>query len=177
MAKSTAVLKTVPKFPKSAPFVPGKVIRRKIYAGKTALGKRSKHFVEVKHERDPKELLFEKIGALPEEVVQFARILVAIYQPPMVHKTAGGLLLTEPMKEEDIEEFLWMGKVGLIVHMGPQAYEDDDTTKFHGTKNHIGDWVWCRPSDGLMVEVNEVPCRVLAEKDIQGKIPHPDMIW
>jgi hypothetical protein len=83
-----------------------------------------------------------------------------------------------PIPEDDIEEYHWQGKVGLIVAMGPQAYVDDDTTKFNGTQNRVGDWVWFRPSDGDAVEVNEVFCRIFdSERFIKGRIPHPDYVW
>ena len=81
------------------------------------------------------------------------------------------------MTDDDRQEFLWQGKVGLIVSMGPQAYEDDEGTKFHGTKNKVGDWVWFHAANGQACEVNEVFCRVFTERDILGKIPHPDYIW
>lgn len=153
-----------------------KPIRRKINL-RTPLGKVNKHWVTVEHTTDAKQELLAKIGEIPEGAVQFARILVAIYQPPLVQKTSGGIILTDQMQEEDVEEFYWQGKVGLIVAKGPQAYEDDDNVKFHGTANNVGDWVWFQPSNGMACEVNEVFCRVLRERDIIGTIPHPDYVW
>lgn len=156
---------------------PSKAIRRKINL-RTPLGKINRHWVEVVHHEDPKQAILDRIGNIPEDTVQFSRVLVAVYQPPVVEKTAGGIILTESMSKEDIEEYFWMGKVGLIVAMGPQAYKDDETTKFYGTANKVGDWVHFRPSDGDAIEVNEVFCRIFdAERHIKGRIPHPDMIW
>lgn len=157
-------------------FTPNKGIRRKINV-RTPLGERNTHWVVVEHKEDPKQAILRKIGTVPKELIQFARIVVAIYQPPMVDKTAGGVYLTEQMKKEDMEEYYWQGKVGLIVAMGPRAYVDDDTYKFHGTRNHIGDWVWFQPSNGIACEVNEVMCRVFTEQHILGKVDHPDQIW
>lgn len=157
-------------------FTAPKPIKRKINL-RTPLGKRGKHWVTVEHTEDPRKVLLDKIGDIPDGLVQFSRILVAIYQPPVVNKTAGGIILTDAQSEEDVEEYYWQGKVGLIVAMGPQAYEDDDNTKFHGTKNKVGDWVWFSPSNGMACEVNEVFCRLMHERDIIGTIPHPDAIW
>lgn len=141
-------------------------------------GGRSKTaYVNFQHDRDPREPIFEKIGVIPPEVTQFSRILVAIYQPPKTDVTSGGIILSDDRTDQDMEEYLWQGKVGLIVSAGPQAYVDDDSTKFHGTKNTVGDWVWFRPSDGMACEVNNVFCRILYERDIIGKLPHPDSIW
>lgn len=170
MAKTATALKTYTKF--EAP----KPIRRKLSLP-TGGGKMTNYWVDVVHDEDPKDALIKRLGPLPGEVVQLTKILVAVYQPPMVTKTAGGVILTDKLKESDVEEYLWQGKVGLIVAMGAQAYEDDDTTKFHGVRNKVGDWVWFRPSDGMGCIVNEVFCRVLREGDIIGRIPHPDAIW
>lgn len=153
-----------------------KPIRRKLSV-RVEAGKRSSTYINVVHTEDPKQVLFDKIGHIPEGVVQFSRILVAIYQPPSVDKTDKGVFLTQKLSADDAEEALWQGKVGMVVSTGPQAYVDDETTKFHGTKVEVGDWVWFRPSDGVMCEINETPCRVLTERDIIGKLPHPDMVW
>ena len=168
MAKSATVLK-------HAAFT--KPIRRKINL-RTPVGKVNKHWVEVVHEHDPKQLILDSIGTVPDDVVQFSRILVAIYKPPIVEKTKGGIILTQAMTDEDVEEYYWQGKVGLIVALGPQAYVDDDSVKFQGTRNKVGDWVWFMPSNGQACEVNEVFCRQFEnERFINGKIPHPDYVW
>jgi len=164
------------KSAKVSQFEAPKPIRRRINL-RTPLGKRVCHTVGVEHKVDPRADLLNRIGDIPAGIVQFSRILVAVYQPPIVHKTAGGIMLTESMQEEDLQEYFWQGKVGLIVAMGPQAYEDDEATKFHGTKNKVGDWVWFRASNGEACEVNEVFCRVFTERDIYGTIPHPDFVW
>ncbi len=153
-----------------------KPVRRKINL-RTPLGKINKHWVQVEHTEDPKEALVAKIGALPQGIVQGSRILVAIYQPPMVTKSAGGIILTDAMSEEDYDEYIWQGKVGLIVAMGENAYVDDETTKF-SFRNELGDWVWFMPSNGQACWINEVPCRMFStEAHINGKAPHPDYAW
>lgn len=153
-----------------------KPIRRKLSV-RTPVGKRSNQYVTVIHKVDPRQAILDKIGPIPEGVVMFNRILVAIYQPPLVEKTDGGLFLTNTISDDDREEFTWQGKAALLVAMGPQAYVDDENTKFYGAAVKVGDWVWSRPSDGLSCEINEVPCRVLTERDIVGVLPHPDMVW
>lgn len=151
-------------------------IRRKISL-RTPAGTRNNVTVTFQHSTDPRQVLMDRIGAIPDGLVQLSRILVAVYQPPIVEKTDGGIILTQKLQTEDLEEFLWQGKVGLIVGMGSQAYVDDDATKFHGVRNSVGDWVWFRPSNGMACEVNGVFCRVLSEGDILGAVPHPDYVW
>jgi hypothetical protein len=108
-----------------AKFDAPKPIRRRIGL-RTPAGKRITNYVNVVHDEDPREAILKKIGTIPKGVIQFSRILVAVYQPPMVTKTAGGVILTDQMTEEDVTEFLHQGKVGLIVAMGEQAYVDDE---------------------------------------------------
>jgi hypothetical protein len=40
-----------------------------------------------------------------------------------------------------------------------------------------GDWLFFRPSDGFPISVNGVPCRLLIDEDIRGRISHPDAVW
>jgi len=158
-----------------AEYLPPSTRRR--FAMKLVNGKRQPQYVTVKHEIGPKRALLNRLGPISPNLAQFANIIVAVYQPPGVEKTDGGILLPTSITEEDVEEYLWQGKVGLIIAMGPQAYEDDETVKFHGTRNNVGDWVWFRPSDGVACEINGVFCRKLRERDIIGRLAHPDEVW
>ncbi len=152
-----------------------KSIRRR-FSVRTPAGKRSNTWVTVVHEADPRKALLDKIGTIPEGVVLFSRILVAIYVPPIVERTGGGVFIASAIQDEDREESLWQGKTGLVVAMGPQAYVDDGDTTFHGQRVDVGDWVWFRPSDGMGCDINETPCRLFdSERYIIGKLPHPDM--
>jgi len=155
---------------------PKKPVRRKISLP-LASGKVADFFVTVKHAEDPREVLQRKIGDVSEKVVKFARILVAIYIPPIVTQTAGGIILTEQISDADVQEYRHQGKVGLVVKMGPRAFVDDESTKFHGENVKVGDWVWFRPSDGIACMVNETPCRVIREGEVIGQIDHPDEVW
>lgn len=152
-----------------------KPIRRRLTV-RTPAGGRSETWVTVKHKVDPRQEIFDKIGELPDGIVTGCRILVAIYQPPIVEKTEGGLFLAQKIQDEDRLENIWQGRVGMIVAMGPDAYVDTDEVKF-SQKAAVGDWVWFRPSDGGACDVQEVFCRVFdSERFIIGKLPHPDMV-
>lgn len=154
--------------------VSNKPIQRRLTVRNPA-GKRSETFVTVEHKTDPKADILERIGPLPDGIVHGCRIMVAIYHPPVVEKTAGGLFLAKTIQDEDRLEFLHQGKVGLVVAMGPDAYVDTDDVKFT-QKIEVGDWVWFRPSDGLPCDVQTQFCRVFdSERFIIGRLPHPDM--
>lgn len=153
-----------------------KPIRRR-FTVRTPAGKRSSTWVNVVHTEDPKEALLRKVGKIPDGLVMFSRILVAIYQPPIVERTQGGVYLSSNIQSEDVEESLWQGRVGLCIALGPQSYVDDDQVKFHGQKIEVGDWVWFRPSDGAGLDLGETFCRIFeSERYIFGKLPHPDMV-
>lgn len=153
-----------------------KPIRRR-FTVRTPAGARSEVWVPVRHDVDPRSVIMDRIGEVPEGVIQFSRILVAVYQPPIVERTAGGVFVAQKIQEEDRLENLYQGKTGLVVAVGPQAYQDDGDLRFHGQSVSVGDWVWFRPSDGMPCDVNEVFCRVFdSERYVIGKIPHPDMV-
>lgn len=153
----------------------GKPIRRR-FSVRTPAGKRSSTWLRVEHKEDPREALLRQVGEVPDGIVFGCRILCAIYVPPVVTKTEGGIHIAPALQDSDVEESLWQGKALLVVAMGPDAYVDTDDIKF-SQKVSVGDWVWSRPSDGISCDVNEVPCRVFdSERYIIGKIPHPDMV-
>lgn len=153
-----------------------KPIRRRLTV-RTPAGKVSNTWLTVVHKEDPKKAILDKIGKLPDGLVMFSRILVAIYIPPVVTKTDSGIHLAPTIQDEDLQESRWQGRVGLVVAMGPQCYQDDEDIKFHGQKVEVGDWVWFRPSDGGAVDVHEQFCRLFdSERYIIGKLPHPDMV-
>lgn len=153
-----------------------KPLRRR-FTVRTPAGQRSRTWVNVVHNEDPKKVLMRGVGDIPAGMVMFSRILVAVYQPPIVEKTGGGVFLSSSIQDNDREEALWQGRVGLVIAMGPQCYEDDETTKFYGQKVEVGDWVWFRPADGAGCDIGEVFCRVFdSERFIIGKLPHPDMV-
>lgn len=129
-----------------------------------------------KHEKDPKQVLLDAVGDMPPEIVMFNRILVAKYIRPSVKKI-GSIMLPESRTDKEADGDIWQGKVGLVVAMGPQAYVDDETTKFHGQRVEVGDWVWFRAADGMACQVNKQMCWVLQEPNIIGKVPHPDYVW
>lgn len=152
-----------------------KPIRRRLTVRLPA-GGRSETWVTVKHDADPRRAVLDSVGTLPADIVTGCRILVAVYQPPIVEKTEGGLYLAQKIQDEDRLENIWQGRVGLVIAMGQDAYVDTEDVKF-SHKIQVGDWVWFRPSDGGACDVQEIFCRVFdSERYIIGRLPHPDMV-
>ena len=123
------------------------------------------------HDTDPKQDILDAIGDLDEFQVFHNDVVVAVYLRP--EKTASGIYLPDQHRDED----RYQSKVGLVVKMGPDAFEDETGTWFHGVKVKVGDWVYYRPSDGFNLTVNKVLCRALKDTSIRGVIPTPDMVW
>jgi co-chaperonin GroES (HSP10) len=88
-------------------------------------------------------------------------------------KTKSGLYLTDANRDEDKIQ----GKVGLLVKLGPIAFDDMSGQWFQGVDVDLNDWIVFRPSDGWSVTVNGVLCRMIEDVNVRGKIPHPDMVW
>jgi co-chaperonin GroES (HSP10) len=122
------------------------------------------------HQKDPKEVILEALGDVPESIVLNNEVLCAVYERP--EQTKSGIYLTDKNRDED----KYQGKVGLVVKLGPKAFVDDDKWSF-AYKAQVGDWVWFRPSDGQALTVNGKLCRAVSDTNIRGQIPHPDMVW
>jgi co-chaperonin GroES (HSP10) len=133
--------------------------------------------LEAIHDVDPKRALMKLVGKQLKETELFGNtILVAVYKRP--EKARYGTLelsLTDNTRKEDE----YQGKVGLVVALGPRAYQDDENYNFHGQKVEIGDWVVFRPSEGWAITLtkHQVLCRMLGEENIRMKIPSPDAVW
>jgi co-chaperonin GroES (HSP10) len=123
------------------------------------------------HAVDPKKEIHDSIGDGLTGVDLFNnQVLVAIYVRP--EKTASGIILTDKYRDED----KYQGKVGLVIKKGPMAFVGEDEW-FKGVSVEEGDWIIFRPSDGWQINVNGVPCRMLNDVSVKGKLPNPDLVW
>lgn len=127
--------------------------------------------MKMDHEVDPKKKLSEEIGDLKNVEIFNNQLLVALYIRPK--KTKSGIILTDKTVEEDI----YQSKVGLVVKAGPSAFVDPKGEWFNGVEVKEGDWVVFRPSDGWSINVNSVPCRIIDDMNIRGRITDPDNVW
>jgi co-chaperonin GroES (HSP10) len=115
------------------------------------------------------------------------RVLVCTYVEAEV--TAGGIL----KPQSRIDESKYQGKVGLVLKVGPMAFQFDEVLEdiqkvdaqaafeHHGVPL-VGDWVFFRASDtwdcGLAVEPGKgVHCRFINDDSIVGVITDPSSIW
>lgn len=117
-----------------------------------------------------KRAIHKVLGKFDDEVFHNS-VLVAGYVQPAL--TKGGIILTDKARDEDI----YQGSTGLVIAMGPGAFKDDNVAKFHGIKLKLNDWVLYRPSDGLGVYINQVPCRLFQDTNILMRIKSPEKYW
>jgi co-chaperonin GroES (HSP10) len=133
---------------------------------------------------DQKREILKKLGDVSEFEIAQNEVLLVIYQRPEM--TAGGIVITHQTQKEDI----YQGKVGLVVKIGEHCQFDriDPYTNVKtGIPIELHDWVVVRPSDTWALDVNMhsdtlskkdfMPCRLVHDKDIRAKIPHPMVIW
>lgn len=126
---------------------------------------------KMAHERDPAELIREEVGDLSNVDVFHNQILVGIYRRP--EKTAGGIIITQKAQAEE----LFQGTVGLVLKVGPTAFQDDEHNKFHGQTVKEGDWIVYRTSDTHKVALNGIVCRLLEDAHVKLRVPHPDAVF
>lgn len=117
------------------------------------------------------------------------RVLVASYIRP--EKTAGGIIRPDQVREED----KWQGKAGLILAMGPIAFNFEEVVeamdrdglneaearRLHGVPD-VGDWVFFRNSDAWDSALQIAPgvgahCRFIFDNNVIGRIDDPSAIW
>jgi co-chaperonin GroES (HSP10) len=123
------------------------------------------------HEKDPRDVLLEQIGDISEVELFNNQVLIALYIRP--NKTKSGIHLTDRTTEEDI----YQSKVGLVLKLGPNAFKDDEGLWFEDVNVDINDWVISRPSDGWTITINKVPCRIVSDVNIRGRIQNVDQVW
>lgn len=128
-------------------------------------------FMVMAHDADPREEKLRELGDISGFEVSRNDVLVAIYMRPQ--KTKSGIILTDQTVDED----RYQSKVGLVVGMGPSAFDEDYKAKFGDTVYELNDWVVFRPSDGWNITVNGVLCRMLDDTRLRGRVDQPDLVW
>lgn len=128
-------------------------------------------YMLMEHEVDPAKKIIEEIGDLSKIELFNNQILVGVYIRPQ--KTKSGLYLSEKTTEED----RFQSKVGLLLKLGPRAFEPNDEGWFNGETFNINDWLVFRPSDGWSITVHGVLCRILTDTQVKVRVPNPDEVW
>ena len=99
--------------------------------------------IRVLHVKDPAQEIMDDIGWIIDGLQPIgAEVLIAMYERvgKGEAKTAGGLIIPD-IKGGAATEDKFQGKVGLVVKMGPIAFDEDDTHRWGDVKPKVGDWV------------------------------------
>ena len=137
--------------------------------------------VAIHHERDPRDVIMEMAGDLSDVEVFNNQVLVGVYIRP--EKTKSGLILTHQTTDED----KYQSKTGLILKIGPTAFEDPKGVWFSDIVFGEGDWVVYRPSDCWSLtlvshdpktgEKRELLCRLMDDTVIRMRAQSPDRVY
>lgn len=122
---------------------------------------------------DFKADLMKIVGDVSTIEVYNNQVLVALHLGPAV--SPGGVTL--PQSQQD--EAVYQGKVGCIIKLGPQAFQDSGQWHWEDPPK-VGDWIWSRSSDGWNLRINGrygAHSRVLLDTSVRGRIAHPEDIW
>ena len=125
---------------------------------------------KMTHDVDPAKVILDKVGDISQLELFGVQVLVGTYVRP--DKTAGGVFLTDKLKDED----LYQGKVGLVLKVADGAFVDGVDAKFHGKSVKPGDWIFYSVQDGWSLSVNGHHCRILEDVHVRGRLPNVDMV-
>lgn len=127
------------------------------------------------HAIDPKKELLDKVGFVAEHLqVPSSKLLVAIYYRPEV--TTGGII--DPTARQGDS---YQGKIGLVLKLGPLAFQDDDNHTWGDVRAKVGDWVQFRVGDTAPWRLGrnaESPhFRYVEDVNILAIWDRPDIVW
>ena len=128
-------------------------------------------FSRIAEAADKRKAIKEAVGDLSGVKVMFNQILVGIYFRPAV--TAGGIIMPQSTQQED----QFQGKVGLVLKVGPTAFQDDDGNDFAGQKVEVDDWIVLRPGDGWEITLRETTCRLVTDRNVRLQIDDPSIVF
>lgn len=123
---------------------------------------------------DPRKAIKDQVGDLSGVHLMADMVLLGTYIRPQ--KTAGGIIRPDANVQEDV----WQGKVGLVLKLGPDAFEDtpDYTFNFGDSgKPKVGDWVVFKVGDAWGLTMKGFPCRYIRDVGIKMKIDDPSVIF
>lgn len=129
---------------------------------------------------DPAGDIHDKLSAarvnLDDIRVEHNNVLVACYIGP--EKIAGSSLFRTQNQQKEDE---YQGKIGLVLKVGPGAYVDDASTKFHGRTVAVGDWVVTASTAGWQIKLGGmlggVLCKVVQDTSVKMVVADPETVF
>jgi len=118
-----------------------------------------------------KKTVFNILGDLDGIEVMGPVCLVAAYIRPEM--TVGGII----RPQDNVAEDVWQGKAGLVIKLGPSAFQDDGSNEFYGQRVDIGDWCAFFIGDAKLLNIRDVPCRLVQDSNIRLKLQDPGIVF
>jgi co-chaperonin GroES (HSP10) len=100
-------------------------------------------------------------------------LLVGIFIPDANAKTAGNIILPE----QYLKEYRWQGTAGLVLKIGPLAYNTEETKDWYAKAPAVGDWVMFDVKTGHQLLLGKQPCRLVPARYILGKLANPMLVF
>lgn len=135
--------------------------------------------LDIVHDEDPADRIFDNAGDLTEIEVFNNQVLVGVYlrdgDGKKEAKTKGGLIVPNAVTNED----KYQSKTGVILNMGPNAFNDPSGNWFANEEFSVGDWVVFRPSDGWSLTLvsydgnggrRELLCRLVDDVAVRARV-------
>lgn len=134
---------------------------------------------------DPVKSLQDAAGDLSDYEVFHNLVLVATYVAPNhTMKGPNGEVIELHRPDNALAEDRFQGKVGLVLKVGPTAFQDDSVAKFGGVSVKAGEWVMYRPTDGFELFIRDrresskgLSCRLVEDVFIRGRVSDPSLIY
>ena len=97
-------------------------------------------------------------------------LLIGIHKPP--EKTKSGIILSN----QTLDEAKWQSTVGLVLKVGPGAFEDRPDWKFYRQSVSVGKWVHFKTSSGFLMMLGKQECRLLRDSYVLGTVTDPEIL-
>jgi hypothetical protein len=135
--------------------------------------------MEIVHDRDPREVIWDEVTPYIDGVrIGGPDVLVAVYDRSGGRTKVGGLLLPDRKKDDDRIESV----SGLVLKLGPLAYNIDKTRRWFATKDgdpdppKVGDWVMFDVKVSFPFMLGPRTCRLITDQYVRGVIARPDVV-
>jgi co-chaperonin GroES (HSP10) len=102
--------------------------------------------------------------------VQGTQLLIRLYIPPETHVNRNGEKTGLILPQSAREEFDHSARVGLVVAMGKDAYNERFKT---GPYCKIGDWVFFPKHEGIKEQINGICCYLLEDRSVGMTLKNP----
>lgn len=144
--------------------------------------------LHVVHKDDPRELIWQDMGLRPGGVLDTygklldmvtvggSDVLIVRYERRADDKedlkTHGGIILPKQVADND----KWMGNTGLIVKMGPQAYNTEKTIRWFDRAPAVGDWAFFDPHTSKGFMLGKRFCFLVPSQYVFLLLERPDIV-